>query len=232
VPDNQPPIEQPGVQEPATSSYDQLDEGAGWLDASEEREELPRRPRRRLFTPLSLGLLGALLIAAGFIAGVEVQKGEEPSSASSGATTASLASRFGARRAAGASSSGTSAGKTAAGGLAGGFPGLGAGGARPTTGTVAYLAGNTLYVTNAEGNTVKVDTSAATSVTKTVNAQVNGIHPGEDVTITGTTGTSGAVSAESITVGSSAGGISALFGGSGKSSTSEGAGAQTLFGSG
>lgn len=228
MPDNQPPIEHPTVQEPATLSYDELDADAGWLDESEEREELPRRPRRRLLTPLSLCLLGALLIAAGFIAGVQVQKGEETSSASSGATGASVASRLGARRAGGASSTATSSGKAAA----GGFPGLGASGARPTTGTVAYLAGNTLYVTNAEGNTVKVDTSVATSVTKTVNAQVNGIHPGEAVTITGTTGASGAVSAESISVGSSAGGLSALFGGSAKSSTSGGEGAQALFGSG
>jgi hypothetical protein len=77
-------------------------------------------------------------------------------------------------------------------------------------------------VTNSEGNTVKVTTSPATSVTKTVKASVKGIHPGETVTVTGATGSNGAVSAESISVGSSGGGLAALFGGS---STGAGAGA-------
>ena len=226
MPDEQPQIEQPAVHEPATLAYDQIDADADWPDESEEPDELPRRPRRRLLTPLPLGLLGALLIAAGFIAGVQVQKGEETSPASSGATGSTLASRLGALRGAGTSTRGSGSSKAAG----GGFPGAGAGGARPTIGTVAYLAGNTLYVTNAEGNTIKVDTSPATSVTKTVTAQVNGVHPGETVTITGTTGASGAVSAESISVGSSAGGLSALFGGSAKSSGA--GGAQALFGSG
>ena len=78
---------------------------------------------------------------------------------------------------------------------------------RPTAGTVAYLAGSTLYVTNAEGNTVKVTTSPATSVTKTVKASVKGIHPGETVTVTGASGANGAVSAESISVGSGGGAL-------------------------
>ena len=50
-----------------------------------------------------------------------------------------------------------------------------------TTGQVAYLSGSTLYVTNAEGNTIKVTTSPASTVTKTVKADVKGIHPGETV---------------------------------------------------
>jgi ABC-type microcin C transport system duplicated ATPase subunit YejF len=74
-------------------------------------------------------------------------------------------------------------------------------------------------VTNSEGNTVKVNTSAATSVTKTVKTKVNGIYPGETVTVTGAAGSGGTVSAESISVGSSGGG-------------SSGSGASSLFGSG
>ncbi|HEU0318188.1 MAG TPA: hypothetical protein VFR49_12705, partial [Solirubrobacteraceae bacterium] len=35
-------------------------------------EELPARPRRRLATPVNLGLLAELVVAAGFIAGVLV----------------------------------------------------------------------------------------------------------------------------------------------------------------
>jgi hypothetical protein len=188
--------------------------------------------------PIPLALLGVLLIAGGFIGGVQVQKGAS-SSGSSGGAGAGLPSGFAALRGGGTSSTGTSSGKSSAGGSSGGFPGTGTGGSRPTTGTVAYLAGSTLYVTNSEGSTVKVHTSGATSVTKTVKTKVKGIYPGETVTVTGTTGSGGTVSAESISVGSSGGGLAALLGGSGTSGTSStggsasgGSGAAALFGSG
>ena len=94
-------------------------------------------------------------------------------------------------------------------------------------------------MTNSEGNTVKVTTSAGTSVTKTVKSSVKGIHPGETVTVTGATGSNGAVSAESISVGAGASGLAALFGGAGSgasSSSSSGSsssgGGSALFGSG
>jgi hypothetical protein len=200
------------------SGYEPLDERDEWL---EEPAELPRRPRRRLLSPVPLALLGVLLIAGGFIGGVLVEKSQ--STTSSPATgTAGLASRFAALR--GSTSSAASSGAS---GSATGFT-------RPTAGTVAYLAGSTLYVTNSEGNTIKVTTSAGTSVTKTVKASVTGIHPGETVTVTGATGSNGALSAESISVGSSGGGLSALFGGSGSSGSagsSGSTGAASLFGS-
>ncbi|MGA9285822.1 MAG: hypothetical protein WBV85_10310, partial [Solirubrobacteraceae bacterium] len=61
-----------------------------WLEESAE-PELPRRPRRRLLTPIPLALTGVLLIACGFIGGVLVEKGQSSSSSSSGA--AGFASR-------------------------------------------------------------------------------------------------------------------------------------------
>ena len=64
----------------------------------------------------------------------------------------------------------------------------GSGGRHSDRRQVAYISGNTLYVTTAEGNTVKVTTSPATTVTKTVKATVAGIHPGETVTVTGASG--------------------------------------------
>jgi hypothetical protein len=206
-----------------------IDEQDEWL---EEPEELPRRPRRRLLgaggRPV-LALLGVLLIACGFIGGVLVEKGQSASSSSSAGTAASLASRFAALRG-GTSSTGARAGASA--GASGGF--LGSGANRPTAGTVAYVAGKTLYVTNAEGNTVKVTTSAGTSVTKTVKADVAGIHPGETVTVTGATSANGAVNAEAISVGSSGGGLAALFGGAGGRGGSgkgaSGGGEASLFG--
>jgi hypothetical protein len=201
-----------------------------WL---EEPEELPPRPRTRLLgtggNPMFLALLSVLLIACGFIGGVLVEKGETASSSAGGAAS-SLASRFAALRG-GSASAGARAAGAAAGGF-GAFAGAGAGATRPTAGTVAYLAGSTLYVTNSEGNTLKVTTSPGTSVTKTVKASVAGIHPGETVTVTGTSGSNGALSAESISVGASGGGLAALFGGFRSGSGGSKAGEPALFGSG
>jgi hypothetical protein len=205
---------------PQGPAYRDLEEGEEWL---EEPLDLPPRPRRRLLgaggNPIALGLLAVLLIACGFIGGVLVEKGETSSSPAAGLRGGSSAS---------------GAGRSAAGSGTGGF--FGASGAnRPTAGTVAYLDGSTLYVTNAEDNTIKVKTSAATSVSKTVTSSVKAIHPGETVTITGATGSNGAISAESISVGSSGGGLAALFGGSKSGSRAGGgSGGETpaLFGSG
>ena len=185
-----------------------------WLD---EPDELPRRPRRKLLEPAPLTLLGILLVACGFIAGVLVEKGET-SSPSSSTGGAGLSSRLAALR--GSSATPTAGGPS--GGAAGGFFGRSAGGASgagATIGQVAYISGSTLYVTTAEGNTVRVSTSRASTVTKTVKSHVAGIHPGETVIVTGTAGANGALSAESIRVSEAGagggGGLAGLFGGGG-----------------
>jgi hypothetical protein len=227
MPDQQQTIQDPDVNDPETLAFESLEGQDEWAEESDELE-LPARPRRRLLTPIPLALLGALLIAGGFIAGVQVEKGETSSGSTAGAAAGFAALRGG------TSSNTASSGKTPAAAAAGGFPGTGA--SRPTSGTVAYLAGNTLYVTNSEGNTVKVKTSSSTSVSKTVKTKVKGIHPGETVTVTGAAGTNGTVSAESISVGSSGAGLAALLGGSGATSSSSAGsssgGSSALFGSG
>jgi hypothetical protein len=199
------------VQAAAAPAYEPAEDE--WL----QEPELPPRPRRRLLgeggtASLRLALLAVLLVACGFIGGALVEKGQASSNSSNGAA-GGIAARLAALR--GGASSATRSGTSSTGGGFGGLPGSGAGGTRPIAGQVAYLAGSTLYVTNTEGNTVKVTTSAGTSVTKTVSATVKGIHPGETVTVTGATGANGAVSAESIRVGSTGGGLAALFGGAG-----------------
>jgi hypothetical protein len=193
-------------------------------------EELPPRPRRRLLAPVPLALLGVLLIACGFIAGVLVEKGQT-SSSSSGGSAAGLASRFAALRGASGTGSGTSAGSSGGGPVGGFAAGGSSAGGGATIGQVAYIDGSTLYVTNTEGNTVKVKTSAASTVTKTVKANVKGIRPGETVAITGATGANGTVDAESIRIGGGAGaGLGALFSGSGRGS--RGGSEPALFGKG
>jgi hypothetical protein len=191
---------------------------------------LPRRPRRRLLAPLPLAFAAVLLTACGFIGGVLVEKGETSSSTATGGS--SLASRFAALRG-GASTGGSRTGASGASG-AGSFFGSGA---KPTAGQVAYLDGSTLYVTNTEGNTIKVTTSVGTTVSKTVTSAVKDIHPGETVTVAGAAGSGGTVSAESISVGASSGGLASLFGGGSSSSSASGStgrgsssGAPALFG--
>jgi hypothetical protein len=198
-------------------------------DWDQQSGELPPRPRRRLLgaggNPIPLALLGVLLLACGFIGGVLVEKGQTTST-TGGSGAAGLASRFAALRSAGAGGSTTTGGGTGssgagasaagAGGFAGRFGGLGgAGGA--TVGEVSYVSGNTLYVTSSEGSTVKVTTSAASAITKTVKSSVHGIHPGETVIVRGAKGSGGVVSAESVSVstGASGSGLGALFGGGG-----------------
>jgi hypothetical protein len=190
-------------------------------------EQLPRRPRRRLLTPIPLVMIGVLLTAAGFIGGVLVEKGQGTSGSSSGAASSSFASRLATLRGA----LGAGAGSAGAGGPSG------AGAGQPVSGQVAYLSGGTLYLTSSEGNTIRVLTSRATSVSKTVTASVKGIHPGETVTVTGRAGGNGALSAESIRVGAGAGALAGLLGGTGSGSGTRagganGGGGPTLFGQG
>jgi hypothetical protein len=179
-----------------------------------------------------LALLGVLLIACGFIGGVLVEKGQNGSASSASGGASGFAARL-----RGLTGSRSAAGAGAGASRFGGAPG----GAGATVGTVAFLSGSTLYVTNAEGNTVKVKTSAATSVTKTVKTAIRKIHPGESVTITGTAASDGTVTAGAIRVGTSAvGGLGALLGGAsgsaggtaGSSSSSRTSEGPALFGSG
>lgn len=209
------PHEEPTMHEEPVMSHEQpaTHERHKWLEHTEA--ELPRRPRRRLLTPIPLALLSVLLVTCGFIGGVLIEKGQDsPSSASS---SGGLASRFAALRSSAAGgSAGVSPRATSepGGGAFAGTGTTGAGGA--TIGQVVYVSVHTLYVTNPEGNTVKVRTSAASTVTKTVKTDVNGIHPGETVIVTGNVGANGAISAESIRVSEAGGGgLQALFGAGG-----------------
>lgn len=189
--------------------------------------ELPRRPRRRLLTPLTLALAAALMVAVGFIGGVEVQKGQTSSSA--GGAGGSFASRLQALRG-GRSTGAAGAGAGAFGGGAG-FGGVefGAGGAGGglADGEVAYIHGSTLYVTTSEGNTVKVTTSGA-RVTKSVSVRVGSIHPGDTVLVRGATGPNGSLQASTIVLGAANAASATSRSASGAAS----GGTPQLFGSG
>lgn len=205
-------------------------DGAEWL---EEDQELPRRPRRRLIAPIPVALLAVLLIAGGFIAGVEVEKGQgNPTGGRSAAGAGAFASRAGGAatgragfsRASGSTTSGSAAagGASGSGGFAGGV----------TAGEVSYLQGSILYVENIQGNTIKVNTSAASKITKTVATKVSSIHPGETVVVLGEPGSNGSISATSVSVGAGATpGAQRVSGGASTGSTSSGS-EPALFGRG
>ena len=188
-----------------------------------ETEPLPLPSRRRL-PRLTVALVVAVVGAGAFIGGLEAQKHWGSSSGSgsgaSGGAASALAARLG--------RAGTGAG------AAGSQRGFGGGGA--TVGTVDVIKGSTLYVTDAGGNTVKVLTSAASAVSKTVSTTVKAIHPGDTVVVRGTAGKAGAISAESITLGGAGGfgGFGARGGGGGGASGFGGGGdgAPSGFGGG
>jgi hypothetical protein len=207
------PVSAGNVSEEQTLAYEPLAE-EDW----ESQEQLPRRPRRRVLAPVPVTLMAVLLLACGFLAGVLVEKGQSNSNSVASGGSA-LVSRFAGLRGAAGAGAGAASG---AGGLfaRSGAGGAGGAGAAATVGEVANVDGGTLYVTTAEGNTVKVTTAPGLSVTKTVNANVSAIHPGETVIVTGPSGANGSISASSIRLGgsTSAGGASggpALFGSGG-----------------
>ncbi len=204
-----------------------------WL---EESEELPRRPRRRLLAPVPVALLAVLLVACGFLAGVEVEKGQSTSSGSATASTGGLAAGFAALAKGGQPGGGSGALPGAAGsGAPSGFPGAGGGtrGGLPTgqltSGQVSYVGGSTLYVTNSQGNTIKVIPTTGAEVTKTVKTKVRAINPGATVTVRGRQGKNGSIAASSISVSTSGTGSSSSGSGA---SPSGGSAPPALFGSG
>jgi len=194
----------------------------------DEQAPVSRRPRKRLLTPLTALLVAVLVGAGGFIAGVQVEKGEVPAS-SSASGAGRFAAALGTAGSSSAGVSGTSGGAGATGaGRGSGASGFGAGGssggAGATVGQVAYLSGHDLYVSTLQGNTVKVRASAA-QITKSVSTSIEGVHPGDTVIVTGATGSDGAVTAASIrdSGSSGGGGLGALFGGGSSGASSAGA---------
>ncbi len=163
-------------------------------------DELPRRPRRKLATPLTATLAAVLIAALGFIGGVQVQKSSADSTGSPRA-----------------------AGFTRGGGGAGGFT-PGGGSSDATVGTVANVNGKTLYVTDSSGATIRVKTTSNSKVSRTAVAKVGEVHPGDTVIVQGTKSSSGTVTATSVTATAknATSGIAGLFRGGAQNQTQEG----------
>jgi hypothetical protein len=191
------------------SDYDLDDE---W---EADEEPLPKRPRRRLITPISATLAGALVGALGFIGGVEVQKSQDDGGTSNGGAAAAFASAGsgggGGARGGSGRSGGTGAGPQ--------FGGGGPGGAQSnaTVGSVANKKGSTLYVKDADGNLVRVKTTSHSKINRTASTSAGAIHPGDTVIVQGTKSSSGTITATQInaTAAGATSGLGQLFGGGG-----------------
>jgi hypothetical protein len=222
-----------------TLAYDQREEGWEAGQAPED-DRLPQRPRRRYLNKTSLALTALVTCAAGFYAGVRVEKSQTTSS-SAASSASSLFSRLragssgspaagGASAAAGSSASGRSAaGGGGLGAFRGGFGG-GAGGG-PSFGTIASVSGSTIYVTESSGNTVKIQLSSATKITKNLSVGRSALHPGDTVVVSGVKNHSGAIVPATVSDSGnrSSGTGSSGSSGSGSSSSSGGGGVSSLF---
>jgi hypothetical protein len=164
---------------------------------SSEELELPPRSRRKLATPLTAALAAALIAALGFIGGARVQKAAGAASPAAGAAFNRPP---------------------------GGGGGAGAA-SDATVGSVANVDGKTLYVTDADGNAIRVKTTGNSKVTRTAVSKAADVHPGDTVIVQGTKSTSGTVTATSIaaTAKNATGGVAGLFGARGGAPTNQGA---------
>jgi hypothetical protein len=137
----------------------------GW---DEDEDPIAPRPRGRLLRPLPLALIAVAIAAAGFLGGVEAQKGSE-----SGGGSGSLP---GGRELPSFASGGPAAARAEA-----------AGGATEAaaTGTVTSVEGQTIYVKESDGTVVAVKAGDGSTVTRDSNVAAKKVHPGDTVVVEG-----------------------------------------------
>lgn len=146
---------------------------------------LAKARRKPWLTRSTKIMLGLVLICAGFLAGLHVQKTYGTANPGTGTLPANLAERF------------------QRGGGAGQQPGAGTGtgaptAAAPTTGKVKLVDGNTLYIETEDGRVITVKTGENTTVQSATPAELKNLAAGTQVTVQGATaGTT--ITATSIT---------------------------------
>jgi hypothetical protein len=167
---------------------------SGWSD---DEDPIAPRPRGRLLRPVPLALIAVAIAAAGFLGGVEAQKGSEgggsaslpgsdelPSFASGGPTASRAEAAGGDAETSSEGGSGsTGEGSTAEGGATG-LPSFG-GTEAAATGTVTSVEGHTIYVKESDGTIVAVKAGDGSTVTRDSNVSAKKIHPGDTVVIEG-----------------------------------------------
>jgi hypothetical protein len=159
---------------------DPLDDDPFDDDLSSQLARRASRPPTRL----TLGLGGVVLMVAGFIGGVLVEKGRPTNSSGGNGNTPAI--------------SGT--GFPGRGGFGGGAGGAGGQGAASTvTGTVKLVDGTTVYITTPDGQTVTVKTNSTTTVQSQQTLNLSDLPVGATVSVRGSTGSDGTVTATQVT---------------------------------
>ncbi|WP_405584524.1 hypothetical protein [Streptomyces sp. NBC_01190] len=175
-------------------------------DARDISAELAAPPRRKL--PWLTLVLSACVVAAGAFAGGALVEKNHLQNLPGGGRANPFAAAAGAR-----GGGGTGAGGRTFGGFGGGTgtgtgsgtgTGTGAGGG-VTFGTVKLVDGSTLYVTDAQGDIVKVTTGGSTKVSETKDGKVSDLKAGQTVTVRGTAGSNGDIAATTVTQGGTGG---------------------------
>jgi hypothetical protein len=178
--------------------------------------EFAPQPRKRL-GKLTIGLAALLVAGAGFLGGLQVQQHEGSSSA--GSNPFAAAARRGTTGETGTGTGGFGGFGGGAGGTRGGAGGTGTGatggtGGSGTTGTggtggtagtssipavigqIVSVSGDTVVVKNLGGQQITVKLSGSTTISQTATAA--DLKPGQNVTVSGTTGTDGTVTATAV----------------------------------
>ncbi|MEV7772932.1 hypothetical protein [Kitasatospora sp. NPDC086791] len=188
-------------------------------DARDVSGELAAPPRRKL-PWISLALAGGVIATGAFAGGVWYQQNNGTTDGKSSRPSAAAGAQ---RPAAGGGGYGQAGGGQGGAGQNGsGRRGQGAGqgtgqgqgqGGQPgfARGTVKAVDGNVVYLTDSNGNTVKVTTGDATKVQLNKEGKVADLQPGQSVTVVGTPDANGGYTANQLVEGSAAGG----FGGGG-----------------
>ncbi|HVW47660.1 MAG TPA: hypothetical protein VHA76_11440, partial [Solirubrobacterales bacterium] len=145
------------------------EESGGWDEDGDDA--IPPRPRGRLLRPVPLALIAVIVAAAGFLGGVEAQKGSEGGSAGAAPGAGGLPG-FAASKAGGSEAGGSESKAESS------LAGLGGSSSVAATGTVTSVEGHTIYVKESDGTTVAVKVGDGATVTRDSNVAAKQIHPG------------------------------------------------------
>ncbi|MEU8839227.1 DUF5666 domain-containing protein [Streptomyces roseus] len=204
----EPPAEGQSAQDPPAPDSGADPEGilSEPPDTRDISAELAAPPRPRL-PWLTLLLSGGVVAGLAFTGGALVEKSHLQGSSGAGSAGRNFAAGPGGQARTGSAQGGGRQGF----GAATGGPGAGAG---VTTGTVKLVDGTTLYVTDAQGNVVKVTTDTNTQVTQAKSGKVTDLQPGQTVTVRGSQNPAGDLAATTVAQGG-AGGFAGQGGGRG-----------------
>jgi len=181
-----------GVSAPGTSAEDpdhEVDFDDDYLSS-----DVPP-PRPRAMNRVTWALLFVLTAAVGFWGGAWAKDHHGTSSSSASPNAAALAA-FAAARGGGTGTTvaGAAGGATGAAGAGGGAAGRGG-----TFGTVKLVDHGNVYIQNAQGDVIKVQTDPSTTISVAKQGTVDDLKPGATVIIQGTTAADGSMTATGIT---------------------------------